>query len=111
MNLHCLLVNSLLAALSWNSGQQPGSSETCPEYDRVGYSAPRRDWPGSIQVESIPVESGVVRKAAGKKMHRFPQGTASYLMREPGTTKLGLWTTVVDVFGNHAHAVHLRIRL
>ena len=32
-------------------------------------------------------------------------------MREPDTTKPGPWTSVVEVFGNEARPIHIRIRL
>jgi hypothetical protein len=109
MNMQWLLVNKLLAALLLTGPQQPVPSATCPEYDRVAYSAPHKDWPGSILVENI---SGESRASAGthRNLQRSSQGTASYVLREPDTTKPGPWTTIVDVFGNKARPVHLRIR-
>ena len=111
MNVQWLLVHSLLALLSWNGGQQSMSSAACPEYDRVEYSAPRKDWPGSIRVEKVPGESRVSPDASGEDLQRSPQGTASYVLREPNTTQPGPWTSVVEVFGNEARVIHLRIRL
>ncbi len=111
MNLQGLLATSLLAVLSWTGGQQSTSSATCPEYDRVSYSPPRQDLPGSIQVENVPGGSRVSPKVAGKRLQRSPLGTASYILREPDTTKPGPWTSVVEVFGNEARPIHIRIRL
>ena len=111
MNLHWILLNSLLAVLSWNGGPQSLSSATCPDYDRVAYSAPRKDWPGSIHVAKVPGESRMSPEVSGKDLQRSPQGTASYVLREPDTTKPGPWTSLVEVFGNEARPIHLRIRL
>jgi hypothetical protein len=111
MNLQWLLVNGLLAVVSSIGGQQSTPSATCPEYDRVAYSAPRKDWPGSIRVANVFGESPVSPGVAGKDLRWSPHGTASYTLREPDTTKPGPWTTVVEVFGNEARSIHLRIRL
>jgi hypothetical protein len=106
-----VLVNSLLVVLSGTGGQQSMSSTTCPEYDRVAYSPARKDWTGSIRVESIPRESRVSPEVQDKDRLRSPHGTAWYVLREPDTTKPGPWTSVVEVFGNEARVVHLRIHL
>jgi hypothetical protein len=95
--------------LSVGVGQEPPGKGECPGYDRVIYSAPRRDWPGSIVVENVPGASRPVPPPS--ELHHSDQDTASYFVREPDTTKPGPWTTIVEVFGNEARPIHLRIRI
>lgn len=110
MNLRCVLVSWLFAAASFNGAQQPVAPAECPEYDHVIYSAPRKDWRGSIVVENLPIEP---QRGAQQSMkpQQSPLGTVSYIVREPDTTKAGPWTTVVEVFGNKRRPIHLLIRL
>jgi hypothetical protein len=103
-------LNLRVVLLTLRFSQQPVGSTTCPEYDHVAYSEIRRDWPGTIQVENLPRESRVRREAAGSDLKRSPHGTASYMLQAADTTKPGPWTSVIDVFGNAARPIHLRIR-
>jgi hypothetical protein len=104
-------LNLRVVLLTLRFSQQPVASTTCPEYDHVAYSEVRRDWPGTIQVENLPRESRARREAAGSDLKRSPHGTASYTLQTADTTKPGPWTSVIDVFGNAARPIHLRIRV
>ena len=110
MNLHTFFLLWSVVGFLFADAQRPSASTDCPEWDRVGYTAPRRDWPGSITVERISREA---RPSRGKlnSLRRSPHGTASYIVREPDMTKPGPWVTIVDVFGNRARPIHLRIRV
>ena len=88
----------------------PSTADDCREYDRVSYAAPRRDWPGSIVVERVPADA--LRRAADRTdVHRSPYGTAAYIFHEPDTTQPGPWTTIVEISGNTARPIRLRVRL
>ena len=89
--------------------QSPANSQACPEYDRIGYQEPDADALRNITVEALP-GSGEA-PAAGRGLQRTPQGTAWFAMREPDTTKPGPWSTSIDIIGNKARKVRLRVRL
>jgi hypothetical protein len=84
------------------------SSQDCPELDRVAYRPAEPDALANIVLERLPVSE---RAAAGTGAIRTPQGTAWLNLRRPDTTKSGPWTTVVEVAGNKARRLHLRLRL
>jgi hypothetical protein len=109
MTLQFVVVAWLVGVVLPQIGQQPVPTTECPEYDRVTYSPPGRDWPGSIVVENRSAEPARVEQRG--RLERSPHGTAAFILREPDTTQAGPWTTVIDVFGNQARPVHLRIRL
>ena len=110
MNLQAFFFISLSVASLAANGQQPPSPIECPEYDRITYAAPRRDWPGSIVIERA-LDQARASSATHGAVHRSPHGTASYILLEPDTTKPGPWETIVDILGNRSRGIHLRIRI
>ena len=103
-----LLLLCLLGAGPFAWVQQSPVSTECAEYDVISYEAPHKDWPGSLTVERRPdLPTG---PDAATATHLSPQGTASYIVREPDTMRPGPWTTVVDISGNKARPLNLRIR-
>jgi hypothetical protein len=109
MNLSPFLL-ALVATGSLVNVEQQAPPTECPELDRVVYSAPRRDWPGSVVIETRPAQPAVKGQPVNEP-HRSPQGTAFYVTQDPDMSKPGPWSTVVDIFGNGARPLHLRVRI
>ena len=91
------------------SSQKPASSLECPELDSVLYRQAQPDALANIALER-PVGAAKA-PARGLGVHRTPQGTAWFVMREPDTTKPGPSSTSIDVIGNKARNLRLRLRL
>ena len=104
-----LLSPGALEAGAPGSAQKPASSLECPELDRILYRQVQPDALANITLERPP--GAAEAPARGLDVHRTPQGTASFVMREPDTTKPGPWSTSIEVVGNKARNLRLRLRL
>ena len=105
-----LLQLLLVGQASASAPQGALNASDCPEYDRVVYTAPRKDWPGGIHVTMIQ-EKSPLSPIAEADAHRSPQGTAMYSVHEPDTGQPGPWTTLMTVVGNKARSLRLQIRI
>ena len=100
-----LLIAVLAGPLS--AAAQPPTPTECPQYDQVQYSASRRG--PAIVIERLPALSGPA-SGAGDERHLSPHGTASYILREPDTSKPGPWSTGIEIHGNQARPISMRLR-
>ena len=90
------------------SPQKPASSPECPELDGVLYRQAQPDALANIALERLP--GAAKAPARGLGVHRTPHGTAWFVMREPDTKEPGPWNTSIEVVGNKARDLRLRLR-
>jgi hypothetical protein len=109
MNSSAFFATLVIAAAISGRGQDSPKATDCPQYDRVVYSPPRTDWPGTIAVERPPASGSM--DVTGREFHRSPHGTASYSIKEPDTTKPGPWNTDIQISGNLARPARLAVRI
>jgi hypothetical protein len=79
--------------------------DDCPEYDTVAYSTPDGAQ-GAITVMSLDRGGTPTLRGAD---HKSPYATASFRMQEPLVDEPAGAETVIEVMGNKARALHLRI--
>jgi hypothetical protein len=104
-----LLSPGALDAGAPGRSQKPADSPDCPELDSVLYRQAQPDALANITLERPP--GAAKAPARGLDVHRTPQGTAWFVMREPDTTKPGPWSTSIDVVGNKVRNLRLRLWL
>ncbi len=85
------------------------SSDDCREYDQVFYEKPGDYSTKRIKITPLNAGAEELTDLSDLIPNRSPQGTKSFLKRQPDYMKKGPWNTDLYIFGNKAIPIQLKV--